>query len=380
VRANQAGNGNYQAATQVQQSVAVAAAAAAAAQTISFTSAAPAGATVGGSTYAVSATASSGLAVSFSSGSPAVCTVSGSTVSFAGAGTCIVRANQAGNGSYQAAPELQQSFAVGPGAQTIAFTSTAPAGATVGASSYAVSATASSGLAVSFSSGSAGVCTLSGATVSFVGAGTCSVRANQAGNGNYQAAPQLQQAFAVAAASSPQTISFTSAAPGAAVMGGPAYTVTATATSGLAVVFGAATPAVCTVSGSTVSLVAAGTCTLTANQAGNSSYQAAAQLQQSFAVGRGSQTITITSDAGAVDKNTPPYTITAVATSGLAVTFTSDAESAGVCSLSGSTVTFDGSRGECIINANQAGDANYLAAPQVVQSFKVKNHTSGGDD
>jgi len=115
-----------------------------------------------------------------------------------------------------------------------------------------------------------------------------------------------------------------------------------------------------------------------ANQAGNGSYQTAPQVQQSFTVGRASQTITITSDPGAVDKTDPPYTITAVATSGLTVTFTTDAASAGVCSVSGLTVTFDGSRGDCIIYANQAGNGDYLPAPEAVQSFKVKNHTPGG--
>ena len=50
-----------------------------------------------------------------------------------------------------------------------------------------------------------------GATVSLVGAGTCTVNANQAGNGSYLAAPQVQQSFVVARA--PQTITFTSTPP-----------------------------------------------------------------------------------------------------------------------------------------------------------------------
>jgi PKD repeat protein len=82
-------------------------------QTISFTSIAPGSATVGGSTYTVSATAPSGLPVSFSSGTPSVCAVAGSTVSFLAEGTCIVDADQAGDAEFVAAPEVQQSFAVG---------------------------------------------------------------------------------------------------------------------------------------------------------------------------------------------------------------------------------------------------------------------------
>jgi len=43
------------------------------------------------------------------------------------------------------------------------------------------------------------VCTISGSTVSFVGAGTCTIDANQAGNSEWGPAPQAQQSFAVSA-------------------------------------------------------------------------------------------------------------------------------------------------------------------------------------
>ncbi len=337
--------------------------------------------------------------------SAGVCTVSGATVSFVGSGTCTIDANQAGNGSYQAAPQVQQSFAVGRATQTITLHLDAarrrhgrrpdvlrlrlgklrprrhahdrtrqrrclqhlgldrllqrsrhlhgecepgrerrlsgraagaavvhrdesspveerpvdhlhldaPGGAVVGGSTYTVKATASSGLVVSFSlaAGSAGVCSLAGSTVSFVGAGTCTINANQAGNANYFAAPQVQQSFTVALRT--QSISFTSSPPGAAVVGGSTYTVAATATSGLAVSFSAApaSAGVCTVAGSTVTMTGAGTCTVDANQAGNGTYQAAPQAQQSFTVNRGPQTITFTSTPPAADKNDPPYTVTA---------------------------------------------------------------------
>src|SRR5439155_21451786 len=74
-------------------------------QTISFTSTPPEGATVGGTTYTVEAAATSGLPVRFSSGTPGVCSVSGATVSFAtvsfvGAGSCIVLADQEGDGKF----------------------------------------------------------------------------------------------------------------------------------------------------------------------------------------------------------------------------------------------------------------------------------------
>ena len=226
-------------------------------------------------------------------------------------------------------------------------------------------------------SGSAGVCSLSGATVSLVGVGTCTINANQAGNTSYQPALQVQQSFTVVTPPpASQAISFTSSAPGAAVYGGPSYTVSATASSGLPVAFTAApsSAGVCTVSGSTVTIVGGGTCTVNANQAGNGTYLAAPQVQQSFSVARISQTTTITSATpGPVDKHSPPYTVTATATSGLPPTFTIAPSSAAICSISGASVSFT-KHGDCIVRANQAGNNNYLPAPQVQQVITVIPH------
>jgi hypothetical protein len=382
IDANQAGNASYLAAPQVQQSFTIGIHT----QTISFTSTPPGGATVGGATYTVSATATSGLAVALTAAptSAGICTVSGSTVTFTGAGTCTINANQAGNGAYQAAVQVQQSFAVvnpapSKSVQSIAFTSTAPAGAVVSGPNYSVTATASSGLAVTFSiaAGSAGVCTLAGATVSLTGAGTCTINADQAGNGTYLAAPQVQQSFTISLRT--QTISFASTPPAGAVVGGPTYTVSATASTGLAVTFtiDPASAGVCALSGATVSMIGGGTCTVNANQAGNSTYQAA-QVQQSFSVSHGSQTITFTTTPPNADRSDPPYMIGATANSGLAVVFTTDSSSNGICSVSGNTVSFDGIRGTCIVYGNQPGNAAWLPAPQVQQVFQVKNHTQGG--
>ncbi len=85
------------------------------AQQITFTSTAPASATVGGVSYTVAATGgASGNPVTFSSGAPTVCSISGATVSFTGAGTCTIDADQAGNADYLSAPQVTQSFTVTP--------------------------------------------------------------------------------------------------------------------------------------------------------------------------------------------------------------------------------------------------------------------------
>jgi CSLREA domain-containing protein len=61
-------------------------------------------------------------------------------------------------------------------------------------------------------------------------------------------------------------------------------TLSATASSSLPVTFSSETTGVCTVSGNTASLIATGTCTIDASQAGNSAYSPAANVGHSFSV------------------------------------------------------------------------------------------------
>jgi hypothetical protein len=86
--------------------------------------------------------------------------------------------------------------------QTIAF---GPLGnKTYGDADFNVSATASSGLPVSFSA--TGSCSISGNTVHITAAGGCTITANQAGNGQYNPAPAVQQSFTIAQATPVVTV------------------------------------------------------------------------------------------------------------------------------------------------------------------------------
>ena len=148
VKYNQAGDTNYNAATQVIEAVT----AQKAGQTITFGTLA--GKKFGDPDFAVSATSDSGLSVSFSA--TGNCTVSGNTVHLTGAGSCTITASQAGDSNYNAATSVDQSFTVARAIQTITFG--ALADKTFGDPDFAVNATANSGLSVSFSA--AGNCTV----------------------------------------------------------------------------------------------------------------------------------------------------------------------------------------------------------------------------
>jgi len=92
-----------------------------------------------------------------------------------------------------------------------------------------------------------------------------------------------------AAEAVPQTISFGSL--GAKIYGDPAFSVSASASSGLPVNFTAA--GACSVVGSSVSITSAGSCTITAHQAGNDAYASAQDVSQSFVITKASAVITV---------------------------------------------------------------------------------------
>jgi hypothetical protein len=219
--------------------------------------------------FSISATSSANLPVTLASATPSVCTLSGSTVTPVVAGSCTINATQAGNPVYAAAA-ASASITLGS-SQTISFGSIADQ--TFATMSLPLSATASSGLPVTFISITLPVCTVSGATVTFVAFGVCTIQAMQAGNNMYAPATAVTRSFHVILP--PQTISF-GALP-SPTFGAAPFTISATASSGLLpVTLASTTAAVCTLSGTTVTIVAAGTCTIQATQAGNSAYAPAA--------------------------------------------------------------------------------------------------------
>jgi Immunoglobulin domain len=317
--------------------------------------------TYGKPPFTVSASSASSGTVTYSLVSgPATVSNAGSVV-ITGAGIVVIGASQAASGNYTAA-STTTSFTVSSEAQAITFAN--PGTQTV-ATPLTLSATSTSGLTVAFTSATPGVCTVSGTSAILIATGTCTIDANQAGNNNYAAATMVPQSFTVNGEA--QTITF--ANPGTESVGTP-LTVFATSTSGLTVTFSSTTPSVCTVSGTTVIFLTAGTCTIDANQAGNSTYAAATMVPESFTVNGESQAVTF-ANPGPQTVGTP-VTLSASSTSGLSVAFGSTTPS--VCTVSGTTATFL-LAGTCTVDANQAGNSVYAPAPMVTQSFSVSNTT-----
>jgi uncharacterized protein (TIGR03437 family) len=325
--------------------------------------------TLGTAAPALSASASSGLMVSFTSNSLSVCTVSGTSVTLVAAGTCSITATQPGDSTYAAATPVTQTFTLNQASQTISF---APINTMqLSSGSFSINVTADSGLAVDLTANTLSVCTLSGNTVTLVALGTCSITATQTGNTIFAGAAPVTQAFLV---TNLMTQSITFGPIATQVVSSTPVPLSASATSGLAIVFSSNTPGVCTVSaGPSVIASAVGTCSIAASQSGNGTYAAATPISQSFTVTQGANVITF-GPIGTQTLDSSP-TLSATATSGLAVMFASTTTN--VCTVNGNTVTLSAT-GTCSITASQPGNANYVAATSVMQSFTVTNASSGG--
>ena len=167
----------------------------------------------------------------------------------------------------------------------------------------------------------------------------------------------------VAGGTTPQTITFTTNAPSSAAYNSQ-FTVAATASSGLAVTF--TSSGSCSNSGATYTMTAgSGTCSVIANQSGNTTYAVAPTVTQTTSATLASQTITFTTNAPSSAAYGTHFTVAASGgASGNSLVFTSS----GSCSNSGATYTMTSGAGTCSVIANQAGNANYSAAAQVTQT------------
>jgi len=166
----------------------------------------------------------------------------------------------------------------------------------------------------------------------------------------------------------PQSISF-AAAPDLNLS--ETVTVSANASSGLTVSYSSLTPEVCSVDSNSgrVTALSPDTCIIAANQFGNENLAPAPQQTQSLPVFFDpNQTISF---AAAPELSLfSTASVSATANSGLAVNYTSITPD--VCSVnSDSGLVTALAVDSCIIAANQAGNDNYLPAPEVTQSINI---------
>jgi LPXTG-site transpeptidase (sortase) family protein len=194
-------------------------------------------------------------------------------------GSYTVTADCAASTNYIAATGITAGnlFVIGQGTPTVTVTNTP---VVYDGSPHAATVTCSGGGAASN--------ILTGGAATQTDIGSYTVTADCAASTNYVAAAGITPTNHFVISNGTQTILFTSTAPANAIVDGSTYTPTATGgLSGNPVVFtiDLSASSVCSINlAGAVSFQSAGTCTIDANQAGNTNYSAAAQVQQSFLV------------------------------------------------------------------------------------------------
>ncbi|HEY5110994.1 MAG TPA: fibronectin type III domain-containing protein, partial [Acidimicrobiales bacterium] len=237
-------------------------------------------ANVGEAYTAVAVSASPGVITYAASG----CTVdpSSGAVTFTGAGSCVITASITASGGYAtSSATLIISVTDSGGGSNQVFNqitfSTPPASPVVGGS-YNINASAASGgtVTLTLDTTSSG-CTLSGNTVTFTSLGTCVIDAIAVSTSQYLVGTGTQSV--VVASLAAQSITFTSTPPATPIVGS-SYTVSATAPGGAVTFSLDSSSQGCSLSGSTVTFNAAGTCVVDASVAASGSYGAATSSQR----------------------------------------------------------------------------------------------------
>ena len=149
----------------------------------------------------------------------------------------------------------------------------------------------------------------------------------------------------------------------------PTSTFPSSATStGLTVRIGSQTPDVCSVSGVEVTMLKAGTCTLTADQPGDGRFNPATQVVQSFVIGKAVDSSVTTTSKSEVEPG-ESFSLSTARNSVGAVTYL---VVSGPCTASGAIITATGT-GDCVISTQVAADDRYNSSTATNVTISVRS-------
>ena len=354
ITAFQAGNNNYNAATEIAKSLSIAKLN----QTITWNQDL-AGLMIG-NTETLNATASSGLEITYSSDNDAVASINGSTITVNGDGTVTITATQAGNDTYNAT-SIKKTFTLGRTTQTITWNddlSTLKINDVI-----TLTATSDAGLEITYTIDNSAVATIEDNILTIVGAGEANITAQQAGNDTYNSASVIKT---INIEHLTQTIDWKQDL-SSLTLESETIELNAAATSGLDIVYSSSNIAVATIEGNTLTIVGAGETTITARQAGNHQYTPA-EITQTLNISKLSQTIVWEQNLNDITLLENFFELTAEATSGLIVTYTSSNEA--VAQINGNILSIIG-EGEATITATQLGNEKYDAAAAIEKTITI---------
>ena len=274
--------------------------------------------------------------------------MTGTVLSFTGSGQVFVTAHQPGDSQWAPAPDVQQIINALPIDQIITFGNP---GDQPWPTVLDLAASSTSGLPVSFTV-DAGPASITGTQATFSDTGSVTITAHQAGDANYNPAPDVPQTFN--SLSIDQTINF--ADPGNQVWCIPLDLV-ATATSGLAVSFTVDSGPATIIGGQAV-FSGLGSVTITAHQAGDSKYNVAPDVSHTFnvipipATFDNPNDLVVDSAGNIFIADSNNHTIRKITPAGAVTTFAGLAGAPGSANGTGATARFHIPNGICVDGAD----------------------------
>ncbi|MBQ9076701.1 MAG: Ig-like domain-containing protein, partial [Muribaculaceae bacterium] len=272
-------------------------------------------------------------------------------------GTAVITANQSGNKNYLPANPVSQTLVVGKAMQTIVW-SEIP-GKYYGDPDFALPKTTDKGLTISYVSDNEAVATVNENIVHITGTGSANITASQAGDDFYHEAASVTLTLTVS--KSYQNITFNELP--TCTYGDPAIELGAYTNSSSSVRYESSDTEVATVSGSTLTIVGAGSCYITAYAGSDDNYYEGTPVQRQLIVNKADQTIEFPAIADKVYGDMP-FTLSAVSSRNLPITYTSSDPSR--ISITGATATINGA-GSVTVTATQEGTRNYNGATAQIQ-------------
>ena len=289
------------------------------------------------------------------------CSVSGSTLSFTSAGTCSVTLTIAADNTYASASSSATTITISKASQsTLTITSTTGYyGQTLSLTTSGGSGSGSVTYVVSSSGNTAG-CSVSGSSLTVTATGNCSVTATKANDSGYLDASSVATSITInKGTQATLTVTSTNGSFGSNLLltasggssGSITYNLVSSGTAG------------CSISGTSLSATAVGTCTITATRDGGSYYNSITSASATVTISSAAQLalyITTVNGTGGV-------ALTLISTGGSgtgAVTYSVTNGANTTCSISGSTLTATtatGNPGTCIVTATKAADGTYIA-------------------
>lgn len=219
------------------------------------------------------------------------------------------------------------------------------------------------GLTILYQSMDATVATVSGNVVTIKAPGSVIITATQTGDANYLEATPVSRTLVVNKRT--QTITFDSI-PEKTYEDLP-FTLPQKTNEGLTISYTSTNTSVATVSGNTVTIKKPGTTEIIASQAGDATRYPASEVSQTLIVNKATQYITFGTLNNKIYGDAP-FALNEVSSKNLPIKYVSSDTT--VATINGNTVTIK-KPGTTTITASQSGNAYYLPADSVSQSFTV---------